>query len=55
MNADFLTELSQLPTGIFTVLMGLVVLYWLLFLVGSLDLDFLGGADALDGAAEGAA
>lgn len=54
MNADFLTELSQLPTGIFTVLMGLVVLYWLLFLVGSLDLDFLGGADGIDGALDGA-
>ncbi len=52
---DILSELSQLPTGIFTVLMGLVVLYWILFLIGSLDLDFLGGAEGLDGAAEGAA
>lgn len=51
---DFLTELSQLPTGIFTVSMALVVLYWILFLIGSLDLDFLGGADGIDGAAEGA-
>jgi len=57
---DLLTELMAMPTGIFTVLLGLVILYWVLFLIGSLDLDVLGGADgaaegALEGAAEGAA
>lgn len=56
---DLLSELMTLPTAIFTILLGLVILYWLLFLIGSLDLDVLGGADgaaegAIEGAAEGA-
>lgn len=60
---DLLSELVAMPTAIFTVLVGLVVVYWLLFLVGTLDLDALGGADGavegamdagLDGAADGA-
>jgi hypothetical protein len=53
---DLFTELMAMPTGIFTVLLGLVILYWVLFLIGSLDLDVLGGVDgAADGALEGAA
>jgi len=56
---DLFSELMAMPTGIFTVLLGLVILYWVLFLIGGLDLDVLGGADgaaegALEGAAEGA-
>ncbi len=55
----FLDAILAMPTGIFTVLMGLVLLYWLFFMFGAFDLDLLGGADgaaegALEGAAEGA-
>lgn len=60
---DLWTELMAMPTAIFSIGVALTVLYWLLFLIGSLDLDVLGGADgalegvegAVDGAVEGAA
>jgi hypothetical protein len=58
----FLQEISALPTGIFTIMLMFVVVYWVVFLFGFLDLDALGGAHgggaadgALDGATEGAA
>jgi hypothetical protein len=49
--SQLLQVISSFPTVIFTILMVAVVLYWLLVIVGALDLDFLGGGD---GAADGA-
>jgi hypothetical protein len=44
------------PGAVFTVLLGVVLLYWLSMLVGAVDLDVLGGAEhgGADAAAEGA-
>jgi hypothetical protein len=47
------------PTAIFTVLLGLMLVYWVFVILGALDLDFLGGgeeaaAGAVKGALEGA-
>jgi hypothetical protein len=51
----FFENLFAMPTGIFTILLALVLLYWLFFMFGLFDLDLLGSADgALEGAAEGA-
>lgn len=66
--SPLLTEMLTLPTGIFTVLMGLIVLYWLFVIAGAIGVESLdfdldgvldGGVDgavdgALDGALEGA-
>jgi tight adherence protein C len=38
---DFVNTISTLPTLIFTVMLGFVGLYWLLVIVGALDLDEL--------------
>lgn len=52
--SQLLQVISSFPTVIFTILMVAVVLYWLLVILGALDLDLLGGGDgAADGAAEG--
>jgi hypothetical protein len=52
--SQLLQVISSFPTVVFTILMVAVVLYWLLVILGALDLDFLGGGDgAADGAAEG--
>lgn len=47
------------PTAIFTVLLGLMLVYWVFVILGALDLDFLGGGEeaatgAMKGALEGA-
>jgi hypothetical protein len=45
------------PAVIFTVVLALALLYWLFVILGALDLDLLGGADAdadLDGVVKGA-
>lgn len=49
----FLTALFSFPTAIFSVVLGVAMLYWLLVIVGALDLDLLhfgehdvGGHDA---------
>ena len=44
------------PGAVYTVLLGVVLLYWLSMLVGAVDLDVLGGAEhgGADAAAEGA-
>ena len=42
---EFLHEISSLPTMVFTVLMGVVVLYWLSVIIGAFDVDLLGEAD----------
>ncbi len=49
---DVWSQLLALPTGIYTGLLGMTVLYWLLVILGGLDMDVLGGAT--EGAAEGA-
>lgn len=53
---DLLQAIFAFPTLIFTLLLGLVVAYWALVIVGALDLDLLEGAegatDALDTASE---
>lgn len=45
----FFEEITLMPTAIFTTLMCVVAGYWVFVLIGALDLDFLGGADAGDG------
>lgn len=50
---EFLHALLQFPTVIFTGLLGLSLLYWLLIIIGAADLNPFDGADGLDGA-EGA-
>jgi hypothetical protein len=43
-----LTAILAFPTVIFTILLGVVILYWLFVLLGALDINLLGDAD-LDG------
>jgi hypothetical protein len=45
---EFLTAILAFPTVIYTILLGVVVVYWLFVLLGALDIDLLGDAD-LDG------
>lgn len=42
----------RFPTVVFTILLGIAMVYWLFVLIGALDIDLLGGADA-SGAAKG--
>lgn len=42
----------QFPTVVFTIALGICLVYWLFVLIGALDIDLLGGADA-SGAAKG--
>lgn len=52
--SEFLSAILAFPTVVFTILLGVVVLYWLLVLVGALDLDVLDFADVDgDGDADG--
>jgi hypothetical protein len=64
--SDFIDIALSLPTAVYTVLLGVVALYWLMVVAGAFDIDFLDsvlgleGADAaseglLEGAGEGAA
>ena len=39
--ADFLNIVSGFPTVIFTVLLGVIFLYWLLAILGAVDIDIL--------------
>lgn len=39
--ADFLNIVSHFPTVVFTVLLGVVFLYWLLAILGAVDIDML--------------
>lgn len=41
------------PTVVWTVLLGIALVYWMFVILGALDIDIIGDAD-LDGAAEGA-
>ncbi len=42
---QMLTVASQFPTLIYSVLLGIVVVYWLVGLLGLIDLDFAGDSD----------
>lgn len=46
--SEFLTAILAFPTVIFTILLGVVVVYWLFVVLGALDINLLGDAD-LDG------
>ncbi|MGD8592768.1 MAG: ubiquinone biosynthesis protein [Gammaproteobacteria bacterium] len=39
--ADFLNIVSSFPTVVFTVLLGVIFLYWLLAILGAVDIDML--------------
>lgn len=53
---SFLTASLGYPTAVFTVLLGVALIYWFTVIIGVLDVDLFGGADAaLDGGAEAAA
>lgn len=45
---EFLNAILAYPTVVYTILLGVVVVYWLFVLLGALDIDLLGDAD-LDG------
>jgi hypothetical protein len=51
---DFLSAILAFPTVIFTAALALVLLYWLIVLVGLLDVDALDPSAALEGSLEGA-
>lgn len=46
--SEFLTAILAFPTVVFTILLGVVIAYWLFVLLGALDINLLGDAD-LDG------
>ncbi len=61
--SDFLTQILAFPTVVYTVLLALILLYWMFVIVGAADIDLFdldgaadgfldGAAEALDGAAE---
>lgn len=41
----FIEELTSLPTVFFTVLMAIILLYWVTVIIGAMDFDLLGGGD----------
>jgi len=41
---------AQFPTVIFSIGLGICLVYWLFVLLGALDIDLLGGGDAVHGA-----
>ena len=54
---EFLATLLAFPTIVFSVALVLVLLYWMVFIFGALDLDFLDsvlGLEAAEGAFDGA-
>lgn len=46
--SEFLNAILAFPTVLYTILLGVVVLYWLFVILGALDINLLGDAD-LDG------
>ncbi len=52
---EFFQAAFAFPTVVLTALMGLVLAYWLVFMMGMADLDILGSGDAIGGAGEEAA
>jgi hypothetical protein len=53
--AELVATIVAFPAVIPTVLLGVVLLYWLLVVVGVMDVDVLGAEGAADGVLEGAA
>lgn len=56
--SEFVEVITSYPTVVFTVLVGVVLGYWLLVILGAIDIEALdpsGLLDGLDGAADGAA
>lgn len=52
--SEFMSAILAFPTVVFTILLGVVVLYWLFVLLGAMDIDVLDFADADgDGDADG--
>ncbi len=49
---ELLEASLRFPTVVFTIGLGIVLIYWLFVLLGALDIDLLGGGDA-SGAAKG--
>jgi hypothetical protein len=43
----------QFPTVVFTIVLGIVVVYWVFVLLGTLDIDLFGGDADVSGAAKG--
>lgn len=52
--AEFLEAAFSFPTAVFSVLLGLMLLYWLTVILGALDLDSLDSLMGLEGAEGGA-
>jgi hypothetical protein len=52
--SGFLHVILTFPTALFTILMGVVMLYWLMVIMGALHIDMFSGHQG-DGAGEGAA
>ena len=51
---ELLEASLRFPTVVFTIGLGIVLIYWLFVLIGALDIDVLGGADVGDAAVGGA-
>lgn len=53
---NLLDAVITFPGALYSVLLGVVLLYWISMLLGAVDLDLLGGAEhgGVDGAADGA-
>ncbi|MAA80281.1 MAG: hypothetical protein CL916_13585 [Deltaproteobacteria bacterium] len=49
----FLENILIMPTGIFSILLGFLSLYWGFVFIGVADLDLFDGADGLEGAIDG--
>jgi hypothetical protein len=50
---EFFDVILALPTIVFTALLALVALYWLLVILGALDLDMVGPGVGIEGGGEG--
>ncbi len=50
---ELLEASLRFPTVIFTVGLGIALVYWLFVLLGALDIDLFGGGDAVTGGAKG--
>ena len=51
----FVHAIAGFPAVIFTVLLGVVLVYWIFMVLGAVDIDLLGGAHSGAGGADGAA
>ncbi|HPB97794.1 MAG TPA: glycine zipper family protein, partial [Polyangiaceae bacterium] len=51
--AELVAVIVSFPAVVPTVLLGVVLLYWVMVVVGVLDVDFMSGEGAADGVLEG--